>query len=69
VRHQVSTNRIIEGGGTFNTMSVGGLSILSILQKPLIEEGKFFLGGRGETGHKKGDARSDLTEFLNDPLC
>ena len=24
--------------------------------------------GEGGPGHKKGEARSDLTEFLNDPL-
>ena len=50
-------NRIIEGGwGAFDTMSVGGLSILSILQKPPIEEGKFvasFLGGGGKLATRR----------------
>jgi len=37
-------------------MSVGGLSILSILQKPPIEEGKFvasFLGGGGKLATRR----------------
>ena len=56
---------------TYNSIAI---NTYSVIPEPCKGEGAAQLhaigkeGGRGGPGHKKGEAKIDLTEFLNDPL-